>query len=189
MVNSWTGLSPLRAVSLIRNSTIWKMNSGLCGPRRSKPLWMDGWVILSESMLTFPTVILRVSWETLISTGTVTSKTRVTAGWSHDLFNSQTAANFLFTQVGYAFFPVATAINDRFYIMPVWQITAKTALRVRYDYMMQHFKGAVAPVPADRSDSQHSAMIALDWQPYNYPLAERRVASESSQFQSAGFRL
>ena len=50
--------------------------------------------------------------------------------------------------------------------MPVWQITPKTVLRVRYDYMTQDYFGAVSPVPADRSDATHLAMIAFDWQPY-----------------------
>lgn len=97
----------------------------------------------------------------------VTSKTRITAGYSHDLFNAQTAASFLFTQVS-SIFSSSFGIADRFSITPIWQITEKTALRLRYDYAMLNFGGAVAPVPADRSDSLHSGMIAFDWQPYKF---------------------
>jgi len=118
----------------------------------------------------------------------VTSKTRITTGWSHDLFNSQTAANFLFTQVG-SVFSSSYFINEAFYIMPIWQITAKTALRVRYDYTTRHYKGPVAPVPFERIDSQHSAMIALDWQPYEkiFLSAEFRRDHRNSNLQGFGY--
>ncbi|SDA25263.1 hypothetical protein SAMN05216315_1271, partial [Nitrosospira sp. Nsp18] len=48
----------------------------------------------------------------------------------------------------------------------VWQITEKIALRMRYDYVLTDFHGAIVSLPTDsRSDSMHSGLVALDWQP------------------------
>ncbi len=95
---------------------------------------------------------------------TITSKTRITASWARQLSNYQTA--FTFQLPGYQRFSSSFIATDRFTIAPVWQITDKTALRLRYDYVLSDFKGGVVPVPAGiRSDSMHSGLIALDWQP------------------------
>ncbi len=93
----------------------------------------------------------------------ITSKTRVTASWAHDLSNSQTASAF--SLVGFAPFSSSYAIGNRFFLEPVWQITEKTALRLRYDYNTRDFLGAVSSVPDNRHDSQHTGLIELDWRP------------------------
>jgi exopolysaccharide biosynthesis operon protein EpsL len=94
----------------------------------------------------------------------ITSKTRITAGWARQLSNYQTA--FAFQHPEFQRFSSSFIATDRFTIAPVWQITDKTALRLRYDYILSDFKGGILPVPAGiRSDSMHSGLIALDWQP------------------------
>lgn len=96
----------------------------------------------------------------------VTSKTRLTAGWARELTNFQTAANFQLNQ--FQTFSSSFAATNRFFLTPSWQISAKTALRLRYDYMTRDFRGAIVPLPSDnRDDSQHSGSVILDWQPMN----------------------
>jgi exopolysaccharide biosynthesis operon protein EpsL len=99
----------------------------------------------------------------------ITSKTRVTASWVRDLSNSQTANAFI--QSGFTPFSSSYTVGNRFFLEPVWQITEKTALRLRYDYSTRDFLGAVIssvggiPVAGDRQDSQHTGLIELDWRP------------------------
>ncbi|MEO6562835.1 MAG: outer membrane beta-barrel protein, partial [Nitrosospira sp.] len=93
----------------------------------------------------------------------ITGKTSIKASWARDLANSQTASNFrLF---GFAPFSSSYAVNNHFSLEPVWQITEKTALRLRYDYNIRDFLGAISVVPENRHDSQHSGLIELDWRP------------------------
>ena len=98
----------------------------------------------------------------------VTSKTRLTAGWSRQLSNYQTTP-FAFQQNSiFERFSSSYVANNRFSIAPVWQITEKTALRVRYDYIISDFHGAIVPLPAgNRSDQMHAGLVALDWRPLN----------------------
>ena len=93
----------------------------------------------------------------------ITSKTRVTASWGRDLFNSQTASAF--TLIGFDAFSSSYVVNNRFSVEPVWQITEKTALRLRYDYIIRDFLGAVVSIPHNRHDAQHTGLIELDWRP------------------------
>ncbi|KIO49453.1 XrtB/PEP-CTERM-associated polysaccharide biosynthesis outer membrane protein EpsL [Nitrosospira sp. NpAV] len=96
----------------------------------------------------------------------VTSKTRLTASFARELGNFQTAARFQLAQ--FQTFSSSFAATNRYSLTPIWQITAKTALRLRYDYMTRDFHGAIVPLPTDdRADSQHSGSIILDWQPVN----------------------
>lgn len=96
----------------------------------------------------------------------VTSKTRLTASWTRTLSNFQTAATFQLTQ--FQPFSSSYAATNRLSLMPVWQISEKTTLRLRYDYITRDFLGAVIPIPGDhRTDTQHTGLIAMDWQPLN----------------------
>lgn len=95
----------------------------------------------------------------------VTSKTKLTAGWSRDLANFQTSPSFLISSPSFGRFSSSFAVSDRFFVMPAWQITSKTTFRVRYEYSIRDFHGAVIPILTSRSDTQHSGMIELDWQP------------------------
>lgn len=97
----------------------------------------------------------------------VTSKTRLTAGWTRQLSNFQTAA-FAFNSPVFQRFSSSYLTADRFSIAPMWQITDKIALRLRYEYVLTDTHGAVVSLPShNRSDAMHSALIALDWQPMN----------------------
>jgi exopolysaccharide biosynthesis operon protein EpsL len=95
----------------------------------------------------------------------VTSKVRVNASWARQLSNYQTAPT-AFLGSSFQRFSSSFIATHRFTVAPVWQITEKTALRLRYDYVLSDFEGAVIPLPAGiRSDSMHSGLIALEWQP------------------------
>jgi exopolysaccharide biosynthesis operon protein EpsL len=116
----------------------------------------------------------------------ITSKTRITAGWSHDLFNSQTARDFLLTR--FEPFSSSYAVADRFSIAPSWQISEKLMLRVRYDYTMRDFLGAVAPLETgSRKDAVHSGLISLDWQPLNLVLISGTLQREHRGSNHFGF--
>lgn len=95
----------------------------------------------------------------------ITGKTRVIASWARQLSNYQTAG-FAFRHPAFERFSSSFIATDRFSVAPSWQISDKIALRLRYDFVLSDFQGAVIPLPAgERSDSMHSALIALDWQP------------------------
>lgn len=93
----------------------------------------------------------------------ITSKTRLTASWRRDISNSQTASAFRLP--GFDPFSSSFAISNRFSVEPVWQITEKTALRLRYDYTTRDFLGPIVSLPENRHDSQHTGLIELDWRP------------------------
>lgn len=93
----------------------------------------------------------------------ITSKTHLSGGWARDLANFQTSTNFQlpnFTSYSSSYF-----VGDRFWVVPVWQITQKTALRLRYEYSIRDYLGAVIPFPEDRHDSMHSGQVSFDWEP------------------------
>jgi len=96
----------------------------------------------------------------------VTSKTRAVLGWARDLANFQTAPGSFQNNPFYQQFSSSYVSINRVFLAPVWQITEKVALRLRYDFMMRDHLGAVVFVPGgDRNDTQHSGLLALDWQP------------------------
>jgi exopolysaccharide biosynthesis operon protein EpsL len=95
----------------------------------------------------------------------VTSKVRVTASWARQLSNYQTVGS-AFLNPNFARFSSSFVSSNRFSLAPLWQITEKIALRMRYDYVLSDWHGAIIQLPTDsRSDSMHSGLIALDWQP------------------------
>lgn len=93
----------------------------------------------------------------------ITGKTRVTASWSHDLSNFQTATNFQLAQ--FQRFSSSYIATDRFFVAPVWQISEKTALRLRYEYSIRDYLGPVLSFSESRHDSMHSGQVSLEWQP------------------------
>ncbi|SFH17669.1 exopolysaccharide biosynthesis operon protein EpsL [Nitrosospira sp. Nsp14] len=96
----------------------------------------------------------------------VTGQTRITAGWARDLFNFQVAPGQFQNSPFFDPFSASFASANRVFFAPVWQITEKVALRLRYDYSLRDYLGAVEMVPGgSRTDTQHSGLIALDWQP------------------------
>jgi exopolysaccharide biosynthesis operon protein EpsL len=81
-------------------------------------------------------------------------------------------------------------LDDTFSLSPVWQISAKTALRVRLERIRTDFRG---PLPAnsqgERGDTLHTAQVGVDW----YPLPSLTVDAglqhqwRSSNFPGVGF--
>ena len=85
----------------------------------------------------------------------VTAKSVVRGGWTRQLAAYETLYS-------------SYTVNNSFYFNPVWQISAKTALRFRYDYMTINYLGAIAPAAFNgRSDKLKNALLAFDWQPLN----------------------
>ncbi len=73
----------------------------------------------------------------------VTGQTRITAGWARDLFNFQVAPGQFQNSPFFEPFSASYASANRVFFAPVWQITEKVALRLRYDYSLRDYLGAV----------------------------------------------
>jgi exopolysaccharide biosynthesis operon protein EpsL len=102
---------------------------------------------------------LNVNWD-------VTGKTRIVAGWARDLNNFQLAPGTFQGSLFFQPFSSSYVAANRVFIAPVWQITEKTSLRLRYDFTLRDHLGAIESLPGgNRTDTSHSGMIALDWQP------------------------
>jgi exopolysaccharide biosynthesis operon protein EpsL len=96
----------------------------------------------------------------------VTAKTRVLIGWARDLVNFQLAPGQFANSLIFQEFSSSYVAANRVFIAPVWQITEKVSLRLRYDFALRDHLGAVESLPGgDRTDKHHSGLIALDWQP------------------------
>ncbi len=120
-------------------------------------------------------------------TWAITSKMRVNANWTRQLSNYQTAPS-AFLNSAFQRFSSSFVATNRFTVAPVWQITEKTALRLRYDYVLSDFEGAVISLPSDsRSDSMHSGLIALDWQPLKVVLLSAAFHRDRRKSNLRGF--
>lgn len=87
---------------------------------------------------------------------TFSSKSALTAGWSREL-EANEATNSNFRRI------------DRFNVGPVWQLSAKTALRAQIEHTIYNYEGSPSLLPAStRRDNLTNASISLDWQPYRY---------------------
>lgn len=88
---------------------------------------------------------LDLNWE-------LSGKTQVKAGWGRTLSNYETLYS-------------SYSRIDRYFVSPVWKISAKTALRFRYDFIKQDYLGGITPDAATgRSDEERVALVAFDWQ-------------------------
>jgi exopolysaccharide biosynthesis operon protein EpsL len=88
---------------------------------------------------------LNVAWE-------VTGKTRLVGGWLHDLSATGLAAGGHVT-------------NDRFFISPVWNATAKTSFNLRYDHTRREWHDVpFGTFSAGRTDTIESVQAGVDWQ-------------------------
>jgi exopolysaccharide biosynthesis operon protein EpsL len=89
---------------------------------------------------------LNVNWD-------VTGKTRVQAGWMHDISASGLATG-------------GHVDSDRLFIAPVWQATAKTAFNLRYDYTRREWKdiSGASLFDVGRTDKVDSLGVGVDWQ-------------------------
>jgi exopolysaccharide biosynthesis operon protein EpsL len=85
---------------------------------------------------------------------TPTEKTSLTASLGRELSSYQaTSSSYIRT--------------ERLSLVPIWQISAKTALRGKFGYARRHYLGAIEDSAlAGRFDTQRSALIAVDWRPW-----------------------
>jgi exopolysaccharide biosynthesis operon protein EpsL len=87
---------------------------------------------------------LKLSWD-------ISGKSRLSAGLTRSLSGND---SFSYSTV------------NRFFFSPVWQISSRTALRFRYDFIKQDYLDAVAPSPdGGRRDIKRIGLLAIDWQP------------------------
>lgn len=56
-------------------------------------------------------------------------------------------------------------VADTFAIAPVWEVTEKTNISMRYDYSQRDYRGAVQPIAEHRKDYVQSLMLAAEWKP------------------------
>lgn len=85
----------------------------------------------------------------------LTGKTSLVAGWVRELGSYQTTTSN-YTQA------------DRFSIAPVWQMSAKTQLRLRHEMVVRDYLGAPTALPAgtvQRNETVRDTSLSLDWQP------------------------
>lgn len=73
---------------------------------------------------------------------------------------------------------------DGLTLQPVWQATAKVALRLKYDLEQRRYQGAIFPGLPELHDTLQSVRLAADWLPRRWgslSLGVQRDSRESSQ--------
>lgn len=95
----------------------------------------------------------------------LSAKTALSVGWARELSSYQTSyANYSQT--------------DRFWLGPVWQLSPKAVLRLRYELAQRDYLGRPsAIVGLQRNDTTRDASVSFDWQPY-----QRLTLSASLQY-------
>lgn len=84
----------------------------------------------------------------------MTGKSALTAGWVRELASYQTS-NSNYAQI------------DRFTIGPVWQASAKTVVRLRYELAQLNYRGSPSGLAtSQRSDTSRDIGLSIAWQPY-----------------------
>jgi exopolysaccharide biosynthesis operon protein EpsL len=85
-----------------------------------------------------------VNWE-------ITGKTRMTAGWQHDLTATGSPAG-------------GNVESDRLFAVPVWAATGKTSFSLRYDYTRRRWNDLPAgSFDAGRRDTVQALALGVDW--------------------------
>ena len=86
----------------------------------------------------------------------LSAKTALAASWARDLSSYQTSTTN-YTQ------------TDRLTLGPVWQLSPKALVSLRYAVAQQDFLGApTALAAAQRSDTTRDTSLAFEWQPYQH---------------------
>lgn len=86
----------------------------------------------------------------------ITGKTSLNASWARQLSSYQTNTSN-YTQ------------TDRITFSPVWQIGAKTALRLTFEAAQIDYLGRpTGPVANPRTDTTRDTSLSLDWAPYTF---------------------
>ena len=86
----------------------------------------------------------------------ITGKSALAASWTRELSDYQTIySNYIQT--------------DRIWLGPLWQLSPKTVVRLRYEVAQSDYLGSpFGPVVNQRSDTTTDASLSLIWQPYQY---------------------
>ena len=86
----------------------------------------------------------------------MTGKSALTAGLAREVASYQTGDdNYTRT--------------DRFSVGPVWQVSPKAVVRLRYDVAQRAYLGQpTGAVVSQRSETTHDTSLSFDWQPYRY---------------------
>lgn len=82
---------------------------------------------------------------------TPTAKLLLDVTLAHNLYSFQELSNSYYEA-------------DSLTIVPTWLVTAKTKLRLKYDYSNRDFKGAIVPVTRMREDTMQLLLLSADWQ-------------------------
>lgn len=81
-----------------------------------------------------------------------TGKLQVNASLGRNLFSFQESGNSYY-------------VADTLSIGPIWKITAKSKLSLRYDLSERDYKGAIDPASRSRDDTYQSVVLAGEWRP------------------------
>ncbi len=94
----------------------------------------------------FSGAISRLLWH-----WTPTGKLQFDLSLSRNLHSFQEAANSYF-------------VADTLSVSPIWNYSAKTRFRFKYDYSDRDYRGAIAPTTKLRRDRVQSLLFSADWQ-------------------------
>ncbi|MDO8249492.1 MAG: putative exosortase B-associated extracellular polysaccharide biosynthesis transporter EpsL [Rhodoferax sp.] len=94
----------------------------------------------------------------------ITGKTALAAGWTRELASNQHVAD------GVNNYNSTSSQTNRFSLGPVWKASAKTVVRLNYEFAQRDYVGSPTGVDAaaQRSDTMHNTTLAVAWQPYKY---------------------
>ncbi|AMO24138.1 hypothetical protein UC35_16435 [Ramlibacter tataouinensis] len=81
----------------------------------------------------------------------ITGKTRLTAGYAHDLTSTGTPLG-------------GHVVSDRLFLAPIWAATGKTSFSLRYDYTRRRWEDVPAPsFDSGRRDTVQALALGVDW--------------------------
>lgn len=105
----------------------------------------------------------------------LTAKSALVASWVRELSNGQTSSsNYIQT--------------DRFSLGPIWQVSPKAVLRLRYEVARRDYLGSPAGLVVNpRSDTTHDATLSFDWQPYQHLIFSISLQNARRSSNLAGF--
>gem|GEM_PF-5812194 len=81
-----------------------------------------------------------------------TGKLKVNTSLGRNLFSFQEAGNSYY-------------VADTFSVGPIWNVTAKSRLSLRYDLSQRDYRGAIDPAARSRDDIFQSLVFAGEWRP------------------------
>ena len=81
-----------------------------------------------------------------------TDKLQINTSLGRNIFSFQEASNSYY-------------VADTLSIGPVWKVSDKTAIRLRYDYSKRDYRGAIVPVSDSRQDDVQSFVLGAEWRP------------------------